>query len=220
MCHHRADSGGKTVKNVRHHSLDRLHASMIKQKKNRKIFVRRQTTFYSHHRFRWKYPLELHNSRSFHLRTRWPPPTSLLLLPTRFRSASRSLRSRTTPAPSSEKWTPIHNNNMSPWQPTWLMTHSWHALWRSWTTHHLCSDRARPPYRPPSEPHPPQLSPANLQHNPTASNPQQVLPPSGAMTRTPSRVSWPGGQPPTTSKMSTKLSKRYSARYASSYASK
>jgi hypothetical protein len=29
---HRADSGGETVKNVRHHSLDRLHASMNKQK--------------------------------------------------------------------------------------------------------------------------------------------------------------------------------------------
>jgi hypothetical protein len=32
-CRHRADSGGETVKNVRRHSLDRLHASMIKQKK-------------------------------------------------------------------------------------------------------------------------------------------------------------------------------------------
>jgi hypothetical protein len=32
-CRHRADSGGKTVKNVRRHSLDRLHASMIKQNK-------------------------------------------------------------------------------------------------------------------------------------------------------------------------------------------
>ena len=32
-CHHRADSGVETVKNVRRHSLDRLHASMIKQKK-------------------------------------------------------------------------------------------------------------------------------------------------------------------------------------------
>jgi len=31
-CRHRADSGGETVKNVRRHSLDRLHASMIKQK--------------------------------------------------------------------------------------------------------------------------------------------------------------------------------------------
>jgi len=33
-CRHGADSGGETVKNVRRHSLDRLHASMIKQKKN------------------------------------------------------------------------------------------------------------------------------------------------------------------------------------------
>jgi len=32
-CRHRADSGGEMVKNVRRHSLDRLHASMIKQKK-------------------------------------------------------------------------------------------------------------------------------------------------------------------------------------------
>jgi hypothetical protein len=30
---HRADSGGETVLNVRRRSLDRLHASMIKQKK-------------------------------------------------------------------------------------------------------------------------------------------------------------------------------------------
>jgi hypothetical protein len=30
---HCADSGGETVKNVRRHSLDRLHASMNKQKK-------------------------------------------------------------------------------------------------------------------------------------------------------------------------------------------
>jgi hypothetical protein len=35
-CRHRADSGGETVKNVRRHSLDRLHASMNKQKKNKK----------------------------------------------------------------------------------------------------------------------------------------------------------------------------------------
>ena len=33
-CHHHVDSGGETVKNVCHYSLDRLHASMIKQKKN------------------------------------------------------------------------------------------------------------------------------------------------------------------------------------------
>jgi hypothetical protein len=33
---HRADSGGETVKNVRRRSLDRLHASMNKQKKNKK----------------------------------------------------------------------------------------------------------------------------------------------------------------------------------------
>jgi hypothetical protein len=32
---HLADSGGETVKNVRRHSLDRLHASMIKQKKKK-----------------------------------------------------------------------------------------------------------------------------------------------------------------------------------------
>jgi len=35
-CRHRADSGGETVKNVRRHSLDRLHASMVKQKKSRR----------------------------------------------------------------------------------------------------------------------------------------------------------------------------------------
>jgi hypothetical protein len=35
-CRHRADSGGETVKNVRRHSLDRLHASMNKQKKKMK----------------------------------------------------------------------------------------------------------------------------------------------------------------------------------------
>jgi len=35
--------------------------------------------------------------RSFHLRTRWPSLTSLLLLPTRFRSASQSPGNRTTP---------------------------------------------------------------------------------------------------------------------------
>jgi len=36
-CRHRADSGGETVKNIRRHSLDRFHASMIKQtnKQNR-----------------------------------------------------------------------------------------------------------------------------------------------------------------------------------------
>jgi hypothetical protein len=34
MCHHRADSGRETVKTVRRDSLDRLHASMIKQKRN------------------------------------------------------------------------------------------------------------------------------------------------------------------------------------------
>jgi hypothetical protein len=33
MCRHRADSGEKTVKNVHCHSLDRLHASIIKQNK-------------------------------------------------------------------------------------------------------------------------------------------------------------------------------------------
>jgi len=155
--------------------------------------------------------------RSSHLRTRWLPPTSLLLLPARFRSASRSLRSRTTPTPSPEKWTPVHNNT-SPWQPTRLPTHFWHALWRSWTTHHQCSDWARPPYRPPSEPHPPHPFPADRQHNPTASTPWQTLLPSGITTRTPLRAFLPGGQPPTTSKMSTKPSKRYSARYASLYA--
>jgi hypothetical protein len=32
---HRADSGGETVKNVRRHSLDRLHASMNEQKKKK-----------------------------------------------------------------------------------------------------------------------------------------------------------------------------------------
>jgi hypothetical protein len=32
-CRHRADSGGETVKNVRRHSLDRLHASIITQNK-------------------------------------------------------------------------------------------------------------------------------------------------------------------------------------------
>ena len=32
-CRHRADSGGETVKKCTRHSLDRLHASMIKQKK-------------------------------------------------------------------------------------------------------------------------------------------------------------------------------------------
>jgi hypothetical protein len=32
----RADSGGEKVKNVRRHSLDRLHASMNKQKKKKK----------------------------------------------------------------------------------------------------------------------------------------------------------------------------------------
>jgi hypothetical protein len=36
-CRHRADSGGETVKNVRRHSLDRLHASMNKQKKKTDI---------------------------------------------------------------------------------------------------------------------------------------------------------------------------------------
>jgi hypothetical protein len=32
-CRHRADSGGEPVEIVRRHSLDRLHASMNKQKK-------------------------------------------------------------------------------------------------------------------------------------------------------------------------------------------
>jgi len=40
--------------------------------------------------------------RSFHLRTRWPPLTFLLLLSTRFRSASRSRGNRTTPTPAQE----------------------------------------------------------------------------------------------------------------------
>jgi len=40
--------------------------------------------------------------RSSHLQTHWPPLTSLLLLPTRFRSALRSLWFQTTPDPSPE----------------------------------------------------------------------------------------------------------------------
>jgi len=39
-CRHRANSGRETVKNVRRHSLDRLHASMIKQKKKKASCVR------------------------------------------------------------------------------------------------------------------------------------------------------------------------------------
>ena len=39
---------------------------------------------------------------SFHLRTRWPSPTSLLLLSVRFRSTSRSPGCRTTPTPTSK----------------------------------------------------------------------------------------------------------------------
>ena len=35
-CPHRADSGGENGQNVRRHSLDRLHASMIKQQKKKK----------------------------------------------------------------------------------------------------------------------------------------------------------------------------------------
>jgi len=38
-CRHRADSGGETGKNVRRHSLDRLHASMIKQKKKTQAVI-------------------------------------------------------------------------------------------------------------------------------------------------------------------------------------
>jgi len=38
--------------------------------------------------------------QSFHLRTRWPPLTSLLLLPAQFRSVSRSSSYRTTPTPA------------------------------------------------------------------------------------------------------------------------
>jgi len=60
--------------------------------------------------------------RSFHLRTRWPPLTSLFLLYARFRSVSRSLRFQTTPNPSAESGhlsttTTYHHGNQPSYRP-------------------------------------------------------------------------------------------------------
>jgi len=60
--------------------------------------------------------------RASHLQTRWPPLTSLLLLPARFRSASWSLRSQITSNPSPEsghlsRTTTHHHGNHPSYRP-------------------------------------------------------------------------------------------------------
>jgi len=174
---------------------------------HRKIFVHRQTTFYSHHRFRWKYPLELHNSTVF-------PSTNSLGTSHFVVVAARPISLRVVVArlannthPRTKKWTPVRENSVSPWQ---------RALPQQQQTH------------PPSEPgqwdhHDP---PPHLQsHTQTfpkclSSTPKETMLRNGTTTRTPSRASSPGSRPPTITNKPNASSTQYWDPCASSSAKK
>ena len=161
---------------------------------HRKIFVRCQTTFYPHHRFRWKYPLELHNSMVF-------PSTNLTVLSYFFVVAAHQIWLRVVVArlannthPHSKKWTPVHENPTSPWQCPWTNKRQ---------QPHLCSEQTRRPSPLVRHVLPPPLSHIKLSTRlPPLTTPENT-PQNGTATWTPSRASLPGSQPLITTNIST-----------------
>ena len=161
---------------------------------HRKIFIRRQTTFYSHHRFRWKYPVERHNSTVF-------LSTNSTVLPNFFVVAARPIplhvadaRLASNTHPRTKKRPAGHISTTSPWQPPQPPT---------------CSESTPLPPPPELQPQPlsrdyaDRSSPAPPSQFPLRSPPHQYWTPnpwtpvwtmhqSGTMTRTLSRVMWRG----------------------------
>jgi len=89
--------GRKSIRKGAVASLEILLHTIYYPSLHRKIFIRPKQLFIPTTDFAGNTLWSFITPRSFHLRTRWPPLTSLLLLPARFRSVSRSPGNRTRP---------------------------------------------------------------------------------------------------------------------------